>query len=117
VPMAEDGGIVQVAHAVHDFEKVAVSAVKELAQPNADDAAVAFEGTVHADDAAVVFEGTVHADDVAVVFAGTVRLVQVLVGYAYFDAAVVDAEAVVAAVAAADVEFAVALDTKHVQAG
>ena len=106
MPMAEDGGIVQVAHAVHDFEKVAVSAVKELAQPNADDAAVAFEGTVHADDAAVVFEGAVHADAAAVVFAGTVRLVQVLVGYEYFDAAAADV-----------VEFAVALDTEHVQAG
>ena len=81
---------------------------------HADDVAVVFEWTVHADAAAVVFEGTVHADDVAVVFAGTVRLVQVLVGHEYFDAAVVDADAVVAA---ADVEFAVALDTKNVQAG
>ena len=39
-------------------------------------------------------------------FAGTVRLVQVLVGYEYFDAAAADV-----------VEFAVALDTEHVQAG
>jgi len=96
--MAGGGGIVQVAHAVHDFEKVAVSAVKELAQePNADDSAVVFEGTV--------------------------RQVQVLVVYEYFDAVVVDAVAsdVEFAVAldavAADVEFAVALDTEHAQAG